>query len=88
MCHNYAMNKTPVFRFVPLTPIKVKTGRNTSRLSEWNADKLGTFLQARLTNAMSPAFSDADVRVVATRRPDVQFEGWTPDTTRSNPCRK
>ncbi|MVN86797.1 hypothetical protein GO986_08480 [Deinococcus sp. HMF7620] len=73
------MNKRVVVRFVPPAPVKVSTGKGTSRLRAWKTDKLIEFLEVGLAPLVAQQFPDIELSVIESRAADVRFEGWKPE---------
>ncbi|GAA3999887.1 hypothetical protein GCM10022631_08560 [Deinococcus rubellus] len=42
------MSRTVLIRFVPSASLKVKTGKATTHVREWDGEKMATFLQEGL----------------------------------------
>ncbi|AWN22232.1 hypothetical protein DKM44_02425 [Deinococcus irradiatisoli] len=77
------MPRNVLIRFVPPAPIKIKTGKDTSRIREWDGEKLAAFLQEGLEIWAADKHPDFEMRVAVSRQAEIRFENWKPEKTRA-----
>ena len=81
------MSRNVLIRFVPPAPIKIKTGKATTHVREWDGEKLAAFLQEGLEIWAGDKYPDFEIRVAVSRQAEIRFENWKPDKTQAEELR-
>ncbi|TSA86169.1 hypothetical protein FNU79_08335 [Deinococcus detaillensis] len=81
------MSRNVLIRFVPPTPIKVKTSKTESRTREWDGEKLAAFLQEGLEIWAGDKYPDFEMKVAVSRQAEIRFVNWKPDKTEAEELR-
>jgi len=81
------MSRTVLIRFVPPAPIKIKTGKATTHVREWDSEKMAAFLQEGLEIWAGDRHPDFEMRVAVSRQAEIRFENWKPEKTQAEALR-
>ena len=86
------MSRNILLRFVPPAPIKIKTGKDTSHIREWDGEKMAAFLQEGLEIWAGDTYPDFEMKVAVSRQAEIRWslprdaERWTAEAYMKRYC--